>query len=92
MPEIRDTRYRIRGIRSEGKVLKDLIEHHAEEEERQMFPKARKVMGVARLRDLGQELQGRKRELTAEMSEGGMDTMTRRRRRATFYTVRPKIA
>lgn len=45
------------------KVLKDLIEHHAEEEEDEMFPKARKLLGKERLAQLGEELQARKDEL-----------------------------
>lgn len=45
------------------KVLKDLIEHHAEEEEDEMFPKARKLLGKERLQELGEELQMRKEEL-----------------------------
>jgi len=64
-----------------AKVLKDLIEHHAEEEETQMFPKARKAMGTAMLRELGEELQQRKQELSAGMSERNMERMTGNRRR-----------
>ena len=48
-----------------GKVLKDLIEHHAEEEEQEMFPKARKLLGTERLLELGQALKTRKDELMA---------------------------
>ena len=50
------------------KVLKDLIEHHAiEEEEAEMFPKARRIMGSARLRQLGVELRERKQELQSDL-------------------------
>ena len=49
---------------AKAKVLKDLVEHHAEKEETKMFPKARKAMGAAGLRELGQRLQERKQELT----------------------------
>ena len=45
------------------KVLKDLIEHHAEEEEDEMFPHARKLMGKDALVDLGRRLAERKKEL-----------------------------
>jgi hypothetical protein len=45
------------------KVLKDLIEHHAEEEEEEMFPEARKLMGKDALVDLGRRLLERKKEL-----------------------------
>jgi hypothetical protein len=37
---------------AKAKVLKDLVEHHAEEEETGMFPRARKQMDRARLRPL----------------------------------------
>jgi hemerythrin-like domain-containing protein len=40
-----------------AKVLKDLIEHHAEEEEQEMFPLARKVMSKDDLVRLGEEIE-----------------------------------
>jgi hemerythrin-like domain-containing protein len=49
---------------AKAKVLKELIEHHVEEEEGEMFPKARRAMGVAMLRELGEEMAERKRSLT----------------------------
>ena len=48
---------------AKAKVIKDLIEHHAEEEEEEMFPKARKAIGAAGLRELGSRMQARKQEL-----------------------------
>jgi hemerythrin-like domain-containing protein len=48
---------------AKAKVLKELIEHHADEEEEEMFPRARKVLGAARLRDLGGRMETRKRTL-----------------------------
>ena len=48
---------------AKAKVLKDLIEHHAKEEEKQMFPKARKLFDRAELRELGDRLKERKKEL-----------------------------
>lgn len=53
---------------AKAKVLKDLIEHHAiEEEEGEMFPKARRIMGPARLRELGVALRERKQELQSDL-------------------------
>ncbi len=46
-----------------AKVLKELVEHHADEEEKQMFPRARKLLGKPALQDLGAELEARKKEL-----------------------------
>jgi hemerythrin superfamily protein len=45
------------------KVLKETIEHHIEEEEKEMFPKARKVAGAEELENLGDLMEDRKEEL-----------------------------
>jgi hemerythrin superfamily protein len=50
-------------LKAKAKVLKDLVEHHAEEEEKQMFPRARKVMERDELRSLGEMMQRRKETL-----------------------------
>jgi hemerythrin-like domain-containing protein len=62
--EIKTTSRNSEEFPAKAKVLKDLVEHHAEEEENEMFPKARKAMGAAQLRELGRQLQERKQELT----------------------------
>jgi hemerythrin-like domain-containing protein len=54
---------------AKSKVLKDLIEHHIEEEEKQMFPKARKALGAEILRDLAERMEQRREEI---MSGEGM--------------------
>jgi len=48
-----------------AKVLKELIEHHAGEEEKEMFPRARKLLSAAELNALGAQMAARKRELLA---------------------------
>ena len=50
-------------LKAKAKVLKDLVEHHAEEEEKQMFPRARKVMDRDELRNLGEMIKRRKEDL-----------------------------
>ncbi|MNW15735.1 hypothetical protein D3C71_2143310 [compost metagenome] len=45
------------------KVLKELIEHHLEEEEKEMFPKATKLLGKVRLEELGLQMEERRRQL-----------------------------
>src|SRR6478735_3624033 len=46
-----------------AKVLKEMIEHHAGEEEKEMFPKARELLGNETLRELGAQMEARKAEL-----------------------------
>ena len=49
-----------------AKVLKDLLLHHAKEEEREMFKAAKKLFEKDELRALGAQMQKRKRELLRE--------------------------
>jgi len=63
IPEIKSTDAASEQFGAKAKVLKDLIEHHAEEEETEMFPKARKVMSPDELVELGKEIHSRKQHL-----------------------------
>jgi hemerythrin-like domain-containing protein len=56
LPEIKKTAVDSDEFSAKAKVLKDLVEHHAEEEESEMFPRARKLMDHDELRRLGDEL------------------------------------
>ncbi|WP_441290470.1 hemerythrin domain-containing protein [Sorangium sp. KYC3313] len=40
-------------------VLKELVQHHVEEEEKQLFPQVESAMGAARLEELGSRLEAR---------------------------------
>ena len=46
-----------------AKVLKELLEHHIEEEEKEMFPKATELLGAEKLEALGKLMEERKRSL-----------------------------
>ena len=46
-----------------AKVLKELVEHHADEEEKEMFPRAKKILSKDELMTLGQLMQSRKQVL-----------------------------
>jgi hemerythrin superfamily protein len=47
-------------------VLSELVEHHADEEEKEMFPMAEKRLGSGRVAELGQQMGERMRELEGE--------------------------
>ena len=54
-----------------AKVLKELVSHHAGEEETDMFPRARVILAAAELRSLGQQMAARKRVLVRADAGGG---------------------
>jgi hemerythrin-like domain-containing protein len=63
LPEIKDTDPTSEPFGAKAKVLKELVTHHAKEEEKEMFPEARKVLSREELIDLGERMGARKKEL-----------------------------
>lgn len=47
-------------------VMMENVEHHAKEEEDEMFPKVRELMDESRLQDLGAQLQEEKQKLQSQ--------------------------
>ena len=50
-----------------AKVLKDIVLHHAKEEEKEMFKAAKQLFDRDELKTLGAQMQKRKRELLREL-------------------------
>lgn len=64
LPDLLKTDVQSDQFSGRAKVLKELIEHHADEEEKEMFPRARKLMDKAELEQLGERMARRKAELS----------------------------
>lgn len=47
-------------------VLKDMVLHHIDEEESEMFPQMREALGRTRLQEIGSEIATRKQQLMRE--------------------------
>lgn len=54
------------------KVVKELLEHHIEEEETEMFPQANKLLGKAKLNDLGRQMEEMKADYKKTLSDPGL--------------------
>lgn len=63
LPDLLRTEVQSDQFSGRAKVLKELVEHHADEEEKEMFPRARKLLDKAELEELGARMERRKAEL-----------------------------
>jgi hemerythrin superfamily protein len=63
LPEIQETDPSSEPFAAKAKVLKELVTHHAKEEERDMFPEAKKVFEKSELVELGGRMEQRKKQL-----------------------------
>ena len=66
LPDLKKTDPTSEKFSGRAKVLKELIEHHADEEEQEMFKMARKSMSREDLQELGERMAARKEELRGQ--------------------------
>ena len=63
LPDLLETDLTSDRFTGRAKVLKELVEHHAQEEEKEMFKVARKLLSREQLDELGQQMATRKQQL-----------------------------
>lgn len=63
LPEVGSASPQSEVFPARAKVLQEIVAHHAKEEETEMFPRARALIGRAELRRLGAEMAHRRRSL-----------------------------
>lgn len=66
LPDLLSTDSSSEKFSGRAKVLKELIEHHAKEEEKEMFPRAEQLLPKDQLDSLGEQMSARKAQLLAE--------------------------
>src|SRR5262249_5699771 len=64
LPEMRTSVLTKEAFVAKARLLTELVENHIDEEEKQMFPKAKKLLGTDRLVTLGAKMQTRKDQLS----------------------------
>lgn len=68
LPDLKETDPTSPEFAGRVKVVKELLEHHIEEEETDMFPKAKKLLGQAKLEELGEEMVTMKASLKKSLA------------------------
>ncbi|ABA74147.1 MULTISPECIES: hemerythrin domain-containing protein [Pseudomonas] len=72
LPDLKSTDPSTPEFAGRVKVVKELLEHHIEEEETEMFPQARKLLGKAKLEELGKEMEVMKASLKKSLGGANM--------------------
>jgi len=67
MPDLKQTDPQTPEFSGRCKVIKDLVEHHMQEEEEEMFELAREALSEEELLELGKQMAERKKELMSQM-------------------------
>lgn len=68
LPDLKNTDPGTREFSGRVKVVKELLEHHIEEEESEMFPQANKLLGKAKLDELGAQMEEMKAQYKKSLS------------------------
>jgi hemerythrin-like domain-containing protein len=63
LPDLLQTQVDSEQFSGRAKVLKELVEHHVKEEEKTMFPRAKKLFSRQELAELGEQMDMRRSEL-----------------------------
>jgi len=71
LPELKGLDGSTDGFKAKATVLQELIEHHAGEEEKEMFVQARHLMDDRQLSDLGARISERKVQLEEQWDSAG---------------------
>ncbi|WP_025110116.1 hemerythrin domain-containing protein [Pseudomonas sp. H1h] len=72
LPDLKSTDPSTPEFAGRVKVVKELLEHHIEEEETEMFPQAKKLLGKAKLNELGEQMEVMKASLKKSLSKGNL--------------------
>jgi len=72
LPDLKATDPSTPEFSGRAKVVKELLEHHIEEEEKDMFPHAKKLLGKAKLDALGAEMETMKAQYKKELSSASL--------------------
>lgn len=71
LPDLKHTDVTTDQFGARAKVLKELVEHHMKEEEGDMFPRAKTLLGKDELDTLGTAMEARKQQLKTEKKSSG---------------------
>jgi hemerythrin-like domain-containing protein len=69
LPDLKQTDPATPEFAGRVKVVKELLEHHIEEEETAMFPQANKLLGKVKLNELGQRMEEMKTQYKKSLSD-----------------------
>lgn len=72
LPDLKETDPGTPEFSGRVKVIKELLEHHIEEEETEMFPQANKLLGKAKLNELGQQMEDMKAQYKKSLADPGL--------------------